>query len=245
MSDGAMWGILIAGGYLAGSIPFGLLIARTRGIDIRQHGSGNIGATNVYRIVGKREGRLCFALDFLKGFAPSLGAGMIAGVAGGAEIENRESWLWLCVAAAAILGHMYPMWLRFKGGKGVATGFGALVGVWPMLSIPAALALVTWIVSLYVTSFVGFSSCVAAASLPIWVLLSATIGPRLDASLPGLDRSLPYGVVTVALACFVVIRHRSNIMKMVTGDEKRVGWGLAKGFRSENGGDAARAGEQT
>jgi acyl-phosphate glycerol 3-phosphate acyltransferase len=137
----SLWLSLLILSFLSGSIPFGLLIARARGVDIRRHGSGNIGATNVWRVLGRGPGLLCFALDVLKGLAPTLGAAWTTGLLGPralpGPIDARSAWLWLVVMALAILGHMFSPWVGFRGGKGVATGLGALLGVWPFLTAPA------------------------------------------------------------------------------------------------------------
>ncbi|MEC9372451.1 MAG: glycerol-3-phosphate acyltransferase, partial [Planctomycetota bacterium] len=176
MSDWMVWAALMVGAYFAGSIPFALLISKSRGVDIRKHGSGNVGATNVMRVLGKRAGITCFALDVLKGAAPVVIAGFATGVIREDAIAAREAWLWLGVAAAAILGHVFPVWLKFRGGKGVATGLGALAAVWPWLTLPSAAALVVWIVCQRVTRNVGFSSSVAAVALPLVVGAAAGLG---------------------------------------------------------------------
>ena len=173
MSPTIEWTIAIAIAYLVGSIPVGLLMARSRGINLREIGSGNIGATNTMRALGKRLGLLCFAIDAAKGAAPTA-------IAAALLIEQPmtagDAWRWLAVAAAAITGHMFPVWLRFRGGKGVATGLGALLGMWPALTIPAVLAVLLWIVSLRLTRYVGASSCVAAAAIPPMTWATTSLG---------------------------------------------------------------------
>jgi len=245
----------IVGAFAIGSIPFGFLIARARGIDIRQHGSKNIGATNVGRVLGRPWGILCFALDFLKGLAPVLVTGFILGMwdaAGPASsaaaaasqpvlervlsAQPIHAWTWLAVAVAAIAGHMFTPWLGFKGGKGVATGFGALAGVWPVLTIPALAALILWMVSVKITRYVGISSCLAAASLPISVALLLPLTRALNGdSSPGSSISpgevwpsagwpvLPYFLTVTALAAVVIFKHRANIARTLAGTESKVG----------------------
>ncbi len=134
------WAALLALAFLAGSIPFGLLIAKSKGVDIRAHGSGNIGATNVGRVLGKRFGFACFFLDALKGALPVVIAGLVVGLWGRPleGIASADAWLWLAVGMLALLGHMFSPWIGFKGGKGVATGFGAMVAMWTPLTLPAA-----------------------------------------------------------------------------------------------------------
>ena len=139
-----VWAAAIPIGFLIGSIPFGFIIGRIKGIDVREHGSGNIGATNVGRVLGRRLGAICFALDLFKGLAPTLGAGLAAGVVGGYGIGSADAWWWLAVMVSPVLGHMYSPWIGFRGGKGVATGLGALLGVAPILTGPALGALAVW-----------------------------------------------------------------------------------------------------
>lgn len=208
-------------GFLIGSIPFGLLIAKRHGIDIRQHGSGNIGATNVRRVLGKKPGNLCFVLDVLKGLIPTLAAGLVMGTAGTFAMRAPDAWAWLGVMAMPVLGHVLCPWIGFKGGKGVATGLGTLVGVFPALSVPGVLAAVVWIVTVKTTRYVGVASCAAALSLPVLAWAWLTLGPAL------LDRPagarLPFAVVTGILAVLVVIRHRGNLSRTLAGTEPKIG----------------------
>ena len=211
--------------YLAGSIPFGLIIARMHKINIREHGSGNIGATNVWRTLGKKAGLTCFVLDVLKGFVPTFLAGQLTGLIGSDTVSQTQAWLWLAVAAAAILGHMFPVWLGFKGGKGVATGFGALLGIVPVLTWPALGALVVWIVVARISRFVSLASCLAAISLPVWLVLMLIVRHQnadQAAALFSAD-NLPWFVVVSLLAAFILIRHRSNIGRLLRGTENRIG----------------------
>lgn len=221
MTPTIAWAIAIAGAYLLGSVPVGLLMARSKGVNLREVGSGNIGATNTMRALGKRLGITCFILDVAKGAIPTALAGSIL-------IEHpmpgADAWRWLAVAAAAVAGHMFPVWLRFKGGKGVATGLGALLGMWPVLTIPAVLAAVVWIASLKVTRYVGVSSCIAAIVIPLlaWVML--TLGNNRALPLWEGDAPMtPFLASTALLALFVVIKHRGNLRRTLAGTEPRVG----------------------
>jgi glycerol-3-phosphate acyltransferase PlsY len=213
------------GAYFVGSIPAGFLLARSRGVDIRQHGSGNIGATNVWRVFGPRLGALCFAIDVLKGLLPTLAAGWAHGVL--AERPGAAvAYAWMGVAAAAIGGHMFPVWLRFKGGKGVATGLGALLGVWPVMTAAAGVALAVWIVSAKVTRYVGVSSCLAALAMPVGVVAA---GRLLGDGAGVLERVAPYLVVSALLAALVVYKHRANIRRTLQGTESRIGQRVTAG----------------
>lgn len=220
--------ILILAAYLAGSVPFGLILARLRGVDIRAHGSGNIGATNVGRVLGRKWGALCFALDLLKGLLPTLAAGWTLGLvrfdgAGptATSVSAGALLVWLGAMSATVVGHMFPVWLKFRGGKGVATGFGALLGVWPVLTAAALGALLVWLVCVKLTRMVGISSVLAALSLPVLVLAQPPIAAAL-----GMGEHppvWPFAAVACVLAAVVVVKHRSNIARTFAGTEHRVG----------------------
>lgn len=223
------WLACIIGAYVIGSIPFGVIIGRAKGIDIRQHGSKNIGATNVTRVLGKRLGMLCFALDVLKGAAPVVIAGIVNQTLGrtAPQLTQTQMWLWLAVAAAAVAGHMYSIFLRFRGGKGVATGFGAALGMWPLLTLVALGALVVWYVALRMFKYVSVASMLGAISLPLGYLLSsippdATEHP-LSHTLDHVVHASPPLIGTMVIALLVIWRHRGNIARLRRGEEPRIG----------------------
>ncbi len=227
----------IAGAYLVGSIPVGYMIACARGIDIRELGSGNIGATNVARVLGWRAGGVCLALDMLKGIVPTLAYGLATGRAPDWErLSPLDVWLWTAIAAAVITGHMFPVWLRFKGGKGVATGFGALLGVFPVMTVAALGAMVVWLVSARISRQVGVSSCLAALSLPVWIYLAVTGAAKAGLLRHGSEQAGPhagahplpdclraYLVMSAALALLVIWKHRGNIARTLAGTERKIG----------------------
>lgn len=187
--------ILVA--YGLGAIPFGVLIARSRGIDLFKVGSGNVGATNVKRALGKGPALLVFALDVLKGAAPAVGARLLTG---------SPEWA-LAAGLAAIAGHCLSPFLRFRGGKGVATGLGMLSGAAPLVAVSA---LGLFLASMAVWRYVSLSSIVAAASLlPLGLLYGDS--PVMLAS---------YGVLGV----FVIWRHRANIARLRNGTESKFEW---------------------
>jgi acyl phosphate:glycerol-3-phosphate acyltransferase len=134
--------ILIIGAYLLGSIPFGLIIAKAHNKDLRSIGSGNIGATNLARALGKNWAYFCFVLDVSKGLLPMLAAARLISAPPGIA----ELLLWLVIGFAAILGHIFPIYVKFKGGKGVATSFGVALGLWPYYTICSLLAFAVWAV---------------------------------------------------------------------------------------------------
>lgn len=213
-------------GYLAGSIPFGLLIGKAKRVDVRRAGSGNIGATNVGRVLGRRWGLLCLGLDATKGLVPTAWAGLVMGAWGNASIDARAATWWVCVAGAAVAGHMFPVWLRFKGGKGVATGLGVCLGVHPFLSVSAACALVVWVTLVKMTRYVGVSSCVAAVSLCVfvWVWHGMGLWSRLTGGARVSREGLwPFLIGTGVIAVVVVVKHRGNLARTLRGEEHRVG----------------------
>jgi len=211
---------LIVIGFLVGSIPFGFLIGKARGIDIRQHGSGNIGATNVTRVLGKKLGRICFGLDMAKGLFPTFGAGIALQDAGSWSPAN--AWVWIAAALAPILGHVFCPWLGFKGGKGVATGLGALLGLFPIMTVAGVGALVVWITAAKLWRYVSLASILAGVSLPVWVATAFGLAP--NAGDPGwLGRAAPFLGVSLLMAGFVVFTHRANIRRLRAGTEPRIG----------------------
>ena len=190
--------------YAAGATPFGYLIARWKGIDIRQHGSGNIGATNVIRVMGKRIGLPVFGLDVLKGLLPVVAARMWS-----AQQGFDPTWPMLLAALGSVLGHNFTFWLGFKGGKGIATSAGAILAL-----LPAALgvAVALWVICFLVTRYVALASIAAGLSLPLTVL--AQRGLTGSPPLPLL------GFATV-IGLLAVWRHRSNIQRLRQGTENR------------------------
>jgi acyl phosphate:glycerol-3-phosphate acyltransferase len=202
----ALSAALAAGAYLLGSVPFSLILGRLRGVDIRTIGSGNIGATNLTRALGRRWGIAAFALDFLKGLAPVVLALLLARP----EIEVRPEHAAMACGAAAILGHVFPIYLRFRGGKGVATSFGVIAGLAPVASLAAGAA---WLGLFLLTGTVSIASLAAAAVFPPGVLYCYRHGPPSVA--------IPMVVLGVLVALLIVVRHRSNIRRLLSGKEGR------------------------
>ncbi len=218
---GWFWIVAILASFASGSVPMGVLIARRRGVDILAHGSGNPGATNVGRVLGRRFGVLCFFLDAIKGGAPVLASGMIAGVLGhgASTLTPVVSWCWLAVACASILGHCFSPFLGFRGGKGVATGFGSVLAMWPVMTIPAIAAFTVWALVLGLTRLMSLASIVGALVLPATVL-AMTLGLEDRTSWSG---AIPFLIVTSLIAALVAFRHRDNIRRIREGAESRVG----------------------
>lgn len=221
MNPALQWSLFALGAYLLGSVPFGLLIGLSRGVDIRQHGSKNIGATNAGRVLGREWGFLCFFLDFLKGAAPVLVSGWFMGTLGVRDLAPSSAWAWLGVGIAGVVGHMFPLWLKFKGGKGVATGFGVMLATYTGVTLPAFFALLLWISLVKTWRMVSVASCVAACSLPLSITLLRIAGwPSGGESWEGVT---PYLIVTSLLAALVVWKHRANLARVRTGTESKIG----------------------
>lgn len=190
-------------GFLAGSIPFGFFIAKSQGIDIRQHGSGNIGATNVLRVVGKKFGITCFILDVLKGLLPVILIQQLLG-----DVPQRDAWI-VGSGLATILGHNYTPWLGFKGGKGIATSAGVLIALFP---IALLVGLVAWLLFFYTTRYVSLASIVAALAIPATEVVRSVMAG---------EWRIPHLVFSILIGFLAVWRHRSNIKKLMAGEENR------------------------
>jgi len=226
-------GILICLSFLSGSIPFGLLIARAKGINIRVVGSGNIGATNVGRALGRNYFLLCLSLDALKGLVPVVLAGWLLGGLGDWTPAPAASRIWLACAAAAVLGHVFCPWLGFRGGKGVATSLGALLGVFPLMSAAVLGAALVFAATLRISRYMSAASIAAAVGLPLCVIgvqASVLIFHARRAGLPLSARwltealvrdGLPFILVAAGLGMVVVWAHRANVRRLRAGTEPR------------------------
>jgi glycerol-3-phosphate acyltransferase PlsY len=214
--------LIIIAAFLAGSIPFGLLIARAKGVDIRKHGSGNIGATNVGRVLGRRFFFLCFALDLLKGLLPTLAMGAALGALGAFTMSMHDAAWWLGAAVASILGHVFCPWLGFKGGKGVATGLGALLGVFPLLSVAGGVATVVWILAMLLWRDVSLASIIAAITLAPTIGLAWWLASRQRTGQTTPEPAMLLFVgIGALLTLLVVWTHRANIGRLRAGTELR------------------------
>jgi glycerol-3-phosphate acyltransferase PlsY len=216
-----LWAALPVASYLIGTVPTAHLLARTRGVDLGAVGSRNYGATNLGRTLGRTWGIACFLLDATKGALPVLAAGWLLGSLGvkAGGFSSAAAWCWLAAAAACIVGHTLSPWIGFKGGKGVATGFGALAAMWPVLTLPALLALMLWLVVVAIFRMVSLASMVAAVSVPCAVLVAALSSNGVE----GVRAATPFLAASVAIAAFVVFKHRSNIARIRAGTELKVG----------------------
>jgi glycerol-3-phosphate acyltransferase PlsY len=222
-------GLIVLISYLLGSIPFGYIVARAHGIDIRQHGSGNIGATNVLRTLGKKAGYTVFALDVLKGLIAVILAKYIADhhsitvsqeqkvYEGINEIIQHATYIVrlpeaigaISAAITCIIGHNFPVWLGFKGGKGMATSAGVLIGMMPLT---AAGCMAVWAVVFFTTRYVSLASIAAAVALPLFTMIFL---------LTGILYGWPYFYFAAAACVLAVWRHRSNIVRLMNGTESK------------------------
>ena len=205
--------ILVPAAYVLGSVPFGLIVGKSKGVDPRTAGSGNIGATNVGRLLGKRFFALVFVLDLLKGLLPMLAAGLVLR---GAPQEPKTFGLWLLVGFAAILGHMFSVFLGFKGGKGVATSSGVVLGLFPYFTVPGLVALLIWLVTFKASRYVSLASIVAAVAFPA---LYVAVG--LWRRWPVVGGQWPLLAFATLVAVMITWKHRSNIARLRAGTEHR------------------------
>jgi glycerol-3-phosphate acyltransferase PlsY len=192
------WLLLLAA-YLVGAIPTSYLVGKlARGIDLREHGSGNLGATNAYRVLGWRAAMPIFIVDIAKGWFPAFWF---------PRWDGQPALTWaLAYGAAAIVGHVFSVYVGFRGGKGVATSAGVFLALAPRAVL---VGLVVWATLVYATGYVSLASVTAAAILPLAVLLFQGVGPVFWLSL--------------ALAIFVIYAHRTNLGRLMRGEEHRFG----------------------
>jgi len=196
MAKAFLWFSWIFGAYLVGSIPFGYLIGRMCGVDVRTVGSKNIGATNVYRTVGKKWGFLAFFCDFLKGFLPACFASVLV---------PQPSFLPVLVGLACVIGHTLTIFMKFKGGKGVATAFGMTVA---LATYPALLAFAVFVVTVWISHYISLGSMLAAAALAVLVWFFPVV--------------LPMRLIALFIAVFVIYKHKSNIRRLLDGCENKI-----------------------
>ncbi|MGD9613706.1 MAG: glycerol-3-phosphate 1-O-acyltransferase PlsY [Kiritimatiellia bacterium] len=194
-----MLALLVFAAYLMGAIPNGLLIARMKGVDLQKVGSGNIGATNVFRCVGKGWGVLAFGLDAVKGFVPAFFFPRL--------LETAPPWLGLACGVAAVAGHNWPVWLKFKGGKGVSTSAGMLLGIAPAA---VGIGFAVFALTVALTRFVSLGSILAAGAVPAAYLW-----------MNGTENELLAGAL-VAMGLLVVVKHRANVKRLLAGTEPRI-----------------------
>jgi glycerol-3-phosphate acyltransferase PlsY len=204
--------LAIIAAYLLGSIPFGVLIAKAHGKDLRSIGSGNIGATNVSRALGRKWAYICFALDVLKGLTPMLVTMLIA-----KPDSVLTLWLWLAVGCAAILGHIFPIYLKFKGGKGVATSFGVALGLWPYYTVCVLFAFLVWVVVVLIWRYVSLASIAASVTFILGLIAAIILKSNWEFA-----NLWPILITAIAIPVMVIVRHRENIKRLLDGTESKI-----------------------
>jgi glycerol-3-phosphate acyltransferase PlsY len=227
-----LW-LLIPLGFLLGSVPFGLLLGKLKGVDIRDHGSGNIGSTNVFRTLGKKSGITCLILDLLKGFAPVLLAINLARIEDASflfSIEFLKSLteavpasqqfqvqsIHVLTALAAILGHNYSPWIGFKGGKGIATSGGALLALMPAAVI---LLVLIFIIVARITKYVSVGSIATGIALPLLTLYGSWYHGKIADG----TWNKPLFIFSIVAGALAIWKHRSNISRLRAGTENKIG----------------------
>ncbi len=217
--------LLPLAGYFVGSIPFGVIIARMHGVDIRKVGSGNVGATNVGRVLGRRWGYICFLLDLAKGFLPTALAGVLIGtirldksfliVLNGDNLPtSTQQGAWLAVGCAAISGHIFNIWLKFRGGKGVATSLGVGLGVFPYFTLPGLVAFGLWIVVTGISRYVSLGSIIGCSMfMPIFISMHYRQVGQLWL----------FTIFAAMIVVLVNVTHRANIRRLLSGRENKIG----------------------
>jgi acyl phosphate:glycerol-3-phosphate acyltransferase len=220
MTIGWQLAALLVGAYLLGGVPFGLVVSRLKGVDIRKSGSGNVGATNVARVIGRKWGILVFLLDAAKGASTTVIATLWLAQIGSDAADFRQlhrDLVLLGVGAAAAIGSIMPVYLRFRGGKGVATSLGVVMGIYPYLTLPGLIVGLVWLVVTGLSKYVSLGSIVAAIALPVvFAVVCRVYGWPLAEHLPLLG-------LCILLAAAVLIRHRANIARLLAGTESKIG----------------------
>jgi len=200
----------VPGAYLVGSVSFAAIVARAKGVDLRRAGSGNVGATNVARTLGKKWGCVVFLLDMLKGLAPTALAGAL--IVRNAPPTAAQQAAWLSVALAVIAGHVFSLFLGFRGGKGVATALGVVLGIYPYFTWAGLAAFGVWVAVLLISRYVSLASI--AAALAFAPLLAAF-------NLGHLAQLWPLMIFAAAVIALILVRHRANIRRLRAGTENR------------------------
>ncbi len=190
--------------YLCGSLPSGYIIGRLNGIDIRKYGSHNIGATNVRRVLGRDWSFICFFLDFFKGYLPVV----FIGYRFGGTLAIGAAMGGIIAAIGSIMGHVFPVWLHFKGGKGVATSLGALAGI---ALLPVVIGGLVWLLVFEIRRIVSLASMAAVVAIAVSALVLRVLGVS-KVSWPGI-------ILLVIVAALVIVRHRENIARLRNGTE--------------------------
>jgi len=207
---------LIPVAYLLGSVPFGLLVGLRNGVDIRQQGSKNIGATNAGRVLGKKFFFVVFFLDLAKSFLPMAIASILVYQIDPAQRAWQTYAMWLGVGIAAVLGHIFSVFLKFKGGKGVATSAGFMLGLFPYFTYPGLALIGLFIVVFALTRYISLASIIGAAMFP-----AAYVGFGMWLGWDVFGKQIPLLGASVLIALLIVLKHRTNIGRLIAGTEPK------------------------
>ncbi len=199
-------------GYLMGSVSFATIIARANGINLRQVGSGNVGATNLSRAMGKKWGYTCFFLDVSKGLVPMLVTRLFID-----DVNTLTLTLWLLVGIAAVTGHIFPLYMKFKGGKGVAVSLGIVLGLYPYYTFAGISAFVFWCIAVFLWRYISLASIIAALMFPL--VLAYLVGARSGWRFEDL---WPLLIAALVMPLVVILRHTENIKRLIEGTESKV-----------------------
>lgn len=218
MTFWAVVGLCGALSFASGSVPFGLILGKHKGIDIRNIGSGNIGAMNIARALGGRWFWVVFALDLMKGLASTLTCGWLLSQpwTGATVSPAMRDVCWLAAGLFAVLGHNYSPFVGFKGGKGVSTSLGVSLGIYPDLAIPALCCFFVWALGISSTRISSVGSLLGGVMFPLFYVAFAKWSGR------SAGVSVPFFVFTLIIAGLIVIRHRANIARIFSGTEPRI-----------------------
>ncbi|HLR76747.1 MAG TPA: glycerol-3-phosphate 1-O-acyltransferase PlsY [Balneolaceae bacterium] len=227
--------VVILISYLLGSIPSSLWIGKLfKGIDIREHGSGNAGATNTFRILGWKPGIVVLAIDFMKGFAAAWWISKLAYIIGSGPVAIIPSWdinpfLMIICGITAVIGHMFPLYANFDGGKGMAAASGMLVAIEPL---SVAITFAVFLAVMFISRYVSLASLVAAFIYPITLIIERFIfGMQVDGSVL---------ILAALIGLFIIYMHRENIKRLAAGTENRIGsFKPAKGWLNKEKSQAA------
>ena len=205
-----VYSAFILAAYLCGAVPFGFLIGKARGVDVRTVGSKNIGATNVYRTVGHKWGFLAFFCDFLKGLLPTLAAVWFLKDHSAAPLVHLP----LVTGVMTVVGHMWTCFMKFRGGKGVATAFGMLMA---LLTVPVLAAFAIFVLTVWISHYISLGSILAAVAIAVfvWICPDSMVWVSSEAL-------LPLRILVTLLGAFVVFKHRSNIGRLLKGCENKI-----------------------
>lgn len=201
--------LILITSYLFGAIPWGFVIGKAKGLDIREHGSKNIGATNVTRVIGKKWGIACFIIDFFKGLIPVIIVEIIFRHCA-LQTTGYFSTAIILASLGAVFGHMFPVYLGFKGGKGVSTGSGAVIAISPYAAI---IGIILWLIIFKFSRYVSLASIIAAAAVAVFTVLFSNYG------IYHINTTLQIFIVIVVIA--VIVKHKSNIKRLLNGTENK------------------------